>query len=111
MHSFEVHYPYAPKKEYLRLFEKQYGGKLPDRIPLQLINAINYRLVRFDQQDLQHIINIYDAGIYATDKGIGLLMNYLKKEGLYDKTMIIITADHGGVLRTRRERTQAQPVP
>jgi len=37
----------------------------------------------------------YDSGIRFTDEQIGRLINYLKETGLYEKTLIIITSDHG----------------
>jgi len=37
----------------------------------------------------------YDSGIRYTDMQIGKLIDWLKKNGLFEKTLIIITSDHG----------------
>lgn len=37
----------------------------------------------------------YDSGILFTDRQIGRLIEWLKKEKLFDNTIIIITSDHG----------------
>lgn len=45
--------------------------------------------------DLNHLISLYDTGIRYTDYWIGQLVEGLKKRGLYDRTILIVTADHG----------------
>jgi arylsulfatase A-like enzyme len=45
--------------------------------------------------DRQQGISLYDSCIARTDAEIGRLVEYLKRNGLYDNTMIIVTADHG----------------
>ena len=41
------------------------------------------------------LINRYDAGIAAEDAGFQELVDWLKRRDLYDRSMIIVTADHG----------------
>ncbi len=45
--------------------------------------------------DAKEIINGYDAGIRYSDYFIGKITDKLKKLGVYDDTIIIITSDHG----------------
>lgn len=42
--------------------------------------------------------NRYDMSLSSVDKGIGMLLKFLKKEGLLDELIIIVTADHGEAL-------------
>ncbi len=46
-------------------------------------------------RDLEHLIALYDGEIRYTDKAIGKLIEQLKQRGVFEDTMIIITADHG----------------
>jgi arylsulfatase A-like enzyme len=39
--------------------------------------------------------DIYDSSIHWTDRNVGVLVDALKSEGLLDKTMIVISSDHG----------------
>jgi arylsulfatase A-like enzyme len=48
-----------------------------------------------DPRDVEHVVALYDRGIAYADFWIGKLVEGLKKRGLYDRTMIVITADHG----------------
>jgi arylsulfatase A-like enzyme len=95
LHTFEVHIPYTPKKEYLELLEKDYSGNLSINISRTLLNKINNRKIKMNEEDKQHIINAYDAEIYSMDYSFGKLIDFLKQEGLYDSTIIIFTSDHG----------------
>jgi arylsulfatase A-like enzyme len=43
----------------------------------------------------QAVIDQYDTAIANLDEQIGLLFEYLKSKGLYDRSMIVLTSDHG----------------
>ncbi|GAI64626.1 unnamed protein product, partial [marine sediment metagenome] len=47
------------------------------------------------KQDKQHFINMYDAEIRYFDYNFGMIIDNLKKLGILDKTIIILTSDHG----------------
>jgi len=46
----------------------------------------------------QELRSVYDAEIYFMDHHIGLLLDGLKKLDAYDRTLIIVTSDHGELL-------------
>lgn len=68
LHTFEIHSPY--RREYI----------LPA-----------------SQDHKEKIVAAYDSGIFYADFHFGRLLHGLKKLGLYDKTLIILTSDHGEV--------------
>ena len=45
--------------------------------------------------DVRKNVDSYDCGIWNADQGIGQIIAWLKTEGLYQDTAIIVTADHG----------------
>ena len=95
LHTYEVHQPYTPKKEYLRMFENSYSGTLPEHISRELLANINEGRLKMSAEDKQHIINAYDGEIFSMDKAFGVLLDFLKKQGLYENTLIVFTSDHG----------------
>jgi len=99
LHTYEVHHPYTPKKEYLDLFEKHYSGDLPAHISGRLLEKINKGNLEISKEDEQHIVNTYDAEIYSMDIAFGTLVDFLKKEDLYDSIVVIFTSDHGEEFR------------
>ncbi|HXB68817.1 MAG TPA: sulfatase [Candidatus Acidoferrales bacterium] len=48
-----------------------------------------------------HVVSQYDGAIAFLDFQIGELVQHLKKSGLFERTMIIITSDHGEALGDR----------
>lgn len=47
-------------------------------------------------EDAKRFLNLYDEGIRYTDDNIGMIIGWLKENGLYDDDLaVIITADHG----------------
>jgi arylsulfatase A-like enzyme len=94
LHSYEVHHPYTPDDRYLDLFEEDYRGLLPRHISVRLLERLKQR-PRLDHRDLQHIVNTYDAEIRSVDDAFGDLVDYLKRVGSYDRTLMVLTSDHG----------------
>lgn len=56
---------------------------------------LNRMIPKLTQADIQYVKDLYDEEISFTDKHIGRFIDALGKFGLTDKTVIIITADHG----------------
>ncbi|TME71728.1 MAG: sulfatase [Chloroflexi bacterium] len=52
-------------------------------------------LPKLSPQDLAKIVALYDAEIAYLDDRIGRLVSVLKARGLYDHTILVVTADHG----------------
>lgn len=48
-----------------------------------------------DRDVLAELLADYDTAIRYVDQQIGRIVNMLKERGLYDETLLVITADHG----------------
>ena len=59
------------------------------------MQAAAWRGLEVNDEDLRHIQALYDGGIRYTDEKIGEFLSYLQDTGLKDKSLIIITSDHG----------------
>ncbi|MGD8414232.1 MAG: sulfatase [Candidatus Latescibacterota bacterium] len=96
----DPHFPYQPPKRFAEKFTK------PDA-DYTLIDDIESRRVRwydvvydfyeagYNTTDLEHTIGLYDGEIAYADWAIGRLVEGLKSRGLYDDTIVVLTADHG----------------
>lgn len=91
LHMWDVHYDYIPPPPYDQLFDPDYRGAIDGKgyIHNDKINP------EMDPRDLEHIIALYDGEIAYTDYHLGLIFKKLKELGIYDRTLIIVTADHG----------------
>lgn len=47
-------------------------------------------------------MDLYDSEVWFSDKQVGRIIAALKERGLYDKTAIVVTGDHGEVFGSRR---------
>jgi arylsulfatase A-like enzyme len=95
LHTYAVHHPYKPPPPYDRMFDPEYKGHLPPHASLALLDRINGGHVRLTPDDLHHIASLYDGGIRFADTFVGELMRYLNDSAISDKTVIVLTSDHG----------------
>ncbi len=96
IHYGGVHSPFLPLKSYL------YGSPLSfsEIIAISLhenfsIYSKRKALKKVLKKNFKKIKELYDQAIQYVDLQIKDLLNFLKKEKLYENTIIILTADHG----------------
>lgn len=91
LHFYDPHWHYAPPEYALRLFEQRYDGpltglwqdfKTSERSTLQ-------------PADLAHLLALYDGEIRYTDDSLGRFLAHLRRRGLEQSTLVLVTSDHG----------------
>ncbi len=105
MHYIDVHsdsnrLPYEAPYPYSEMFTANYkgnfrGGEEDVWASLYLAQCNLKRRHSLSKVDICYIVDLYDQGIAYMDSEIGNLFNFLKKNGLYGDSLIIITSDHG----------------
>jgi len=93
LHAFDVHAPYNASPEF-NVFYKYRGPSKTEDITLDTIKSL-------ESPEYKHIDSQYDAGIRRADHELGPLFELLDRSGLSKKTILIITSDHGEMLRER----------
>jgi len=99
MGTIDTHGPWIARKPWIDIYSpgpydgpfKQYGtskelGFRPGRMGCSIIPP---------KQDIERLRAIYDSAISYHDLQLGRLVKQLKSWGIWDQTMLIITADHG----------------
>ena len=89
LHLIDVHWPYAPPEE----FRGRFGERPPDIS--DLLQQILNDGPPSSQTQIDHAVNLYDGEIAYVDRELRRFLEYMKAEGLYDSSLIILTADHG----------------
>lgn len=88
-----AHFPYsAPAPYYNKYTSKTYRGRFKYHKPLGL--GRNEELPP-DQEDIRQIQALYDGTVSAVDDGVGRVLKALDKLNLADRTIILVTSDHG----------------
>jgi arylsulfatase A-like enzyme len=95
LHSYEIHHPYTPDEKILDTVADPYTGDLGNVIEVSLLEAVNRQQKSLGPGDLEHIIGAYDAELRSVDNALKVFFAELELRGLYDRTMIVITSDHG----------------
>jgi len=101
LHYLDIHWPYCPP-------EGTYGKY--DATPGTIALCENWRALReqirageieFSEADKRALAARYAEELLALDGQIGALFEELKKRGLWDDTLIVVTSDHGEELMGR----------
>jgi arylsulfatase A-like enzyme len=97
----DAHNPYLPPAPYDTMFP----GKDPTFTSVRygrLMWEMNKRgLQKISDRDREHITSQYDGAIAYEDAEIARLLDRVEELGLWDDTLIIVTADHGEALGDR----------
>ncbi len=96
LHYIGIHWPYNPPEPYAEMFEPDYKGG-------HTFNEAGTRIKRGDmifnnnlpEEENRHAISHYDGAIRYVDFQVGRLIEHLKKKGLMEDTLIVLTSDHG----------------
>ena len=94
IHTYDVHGPYNPLAPYFDLYTK---GRC-EGAHLRTSGGIRpYKLdaSKLIPKEIDYIIAVYDGGINYVDEQLGKIFEKLDQLDIDDKTIIILTADHG----------------
>jgi len=104
LHYTGAHSPYDPPQPYWSLFlhdDLRFSLELPidedcanDAEP----GTIPYTVVDRGITDAGHYAAVYDGEIAYADQQVGLLVEELEHMGLFEDSLLVVTADHGELL-------------
>ena len=116
LHYYDVHSDYRSLPDFESAFLDDYDGHA-DGTTRQLAE-VRKGNVSFDEDDVAHLLDLYDAGILQIDHELGRLLTLLRARGLLDRSLLVITSDHGeeflehgGVLHGRTQFQEVLRVP
>jgi arylsulfatase A-like enzyme len=103
LHYFDVHHPYYPEKlgtsksSVPPAIMKKYGRNSANYAEMEkhLIASVQNGKKPLLDHERKYLVDNYDREIMMLDKNVGKILDELKDRGLYDDSLIIITADHG----------------
>lgn len=89
MNYFDAHNPYWPPSSFRERFSTT--GNHDEPVDLYL----GRDWPSLTSQQLQDEVDAYDGAIAYADSELGALLSDLKKRGLTENTLVVVTADHG----------------
>lgn len=94
VHFFDPHLAYDPPLHFAMPYISDYKGRV--KIPFSPHpKDIRSGKIPLSDEDKKFVIGLYDGEVTATDFELGRFIAYLKENGIYDKALIVLTADHG----------------
>ncbi len=95
VHFREPHFPYDPEPP----FDTKFGpeGPIPKaaRRDVAFFQDVNQGRRSFSPAEREHLVRLYDGSLAYVDQEVGALRRTLEAEGLWEKTVVVIAADHG----------------
>jgi len=110
--GYDTHCPFSRAKG--SLYDKDYKGTVDyskclwtfDKTEPQVIDGKTYypvyspttegkASVLLGEDDIHHLVALYDETIALSDEAIGSFLDEIKNMGLWDNTIIIFTSEHG----------------
>ena len=89
LHLIDPHWPYDPPPELIDRF----GPPPPDIAGL--LRKIVDNEPPSSPREVDQVVALYDSEIASADEALGRFLDTMKNMGLYQRSLIIVTADHG----------------
>jgi arylsulfatase A-like enzyme len=89
LHLIDAHWPYEPPEELLDRFVAQPSDIAP------LLRKIVDNVPPSSPKEIEQVVALYDSEIVSADAALGRFFETMKNMGIYDSSLIIVTADHG----------------
>jgi arylsulfatase A-like enzyme len=95
LHYREPHWPYDPKPP----FDTAFGpdGPIPKNLrdEVAFMVELNHHRRPTTPDEIDHLIRLYDGNLAFVDRELGFLRKTLEGQGLWDRTVVIVSSDHG----------------
>ncbi|MCU0663412.1 MAG: sulfatase [Myxococcota bacterium] len=94
LHYFGPHFPYAPSAKDARRygFDETRCGRIGGTATIEELRRLTDSVT---QDELACVRNLHRAELYRTDAWIAEVLGALDTLGLSDKTLVVLTGDHG----------------
>jgi arylsulfatase A-like enzyme len=91
LHYYDPHWHYDPPPPYDQAFDPSYRGRATGIWwDFKDLDASS-----IDPRDLNHIQALYDGEILYTDREVERLVQEMKRLGLFQNALLVVTSDHG----------------
>ncbi|MDJ0766171.1 MAG: sulfatase [Myxococcota bacterium] len=94
LHYFDPHWDYDPPPPFHRRFtDPTYRG--PATGTWRFIKPFISKRRQMSNEDLAHVVALYDGEIAYTDHHLEQLFAHMKRLGIWDDALVVVLSDHG----------------
>jgi len=94
LHLFQPHAPYTPPNAFVTRRTGTYDGPVDGKRAV-IDGFKNLGEPALSREDFDHLRNLYAANLAYADSAIGEFLQWLRAEGLYERTLLVVCSDHG----------------
>lgn len=91
VHFMEPHLPIIPPPPFLDMFQPP-GNR---EHPIRNISQLKRQGHVFTPAEVASIVADYDSAIAYVDDRLGKILDWLRRQGLYDESLLVFLSDHG----------------
>ncbi len=93
LHFFDPHYDYRAPRRLAKVFtDPGYHGPITGENVTGRTDLVHASM---PPEDREQLLALYDAELAFVDENIGRLLDALREQGRLDRTLIVVTGDHG----------------
>lgn len=93
--SFDPHEPWNPPLHYIRMYEEDEDWQKGCR---KITHSLYGPASILSEQELKNLRTRYAAEVTLTDTWFGYFIDYIKRIGIWDDSIIVVVSDHGHML-------------
>ncbi|MGH7857130.1 MAG: sulfatase, partial [Candidatus Binatia bacterium] len=99
LHFLDLHFPYAPAAPF-DLFTPGVGDGTIARLMRHDPEGFRKRIAEapLSADGVEELRALYDGDLRMVDARVGRVLAFLREQGLYDSSLIVLTSDHGEAL-------------
>jgi arylsulfatase A-like enzyme len=95
VHFREPHFAYDPPPPFNTLFGPDRPLSRAQKTQYDWITDLNWKRKRPEPAELEHLGRLYDGNLAYADRELGELRRQLEALGLWERTLVVISSDHG----------------
>ena len=92
---FDPHEPWNPPEQYIRMYEKDPDWQKGCR---KITHSLYGPASMLSEQELKNLQTRYAAEVSLVDTWFGFFIDYIKRIGIWDDSIIVVVSDHGHML-------------
>jgi arylsulfatase A-like enzyme len=93
--SFDPHEPWNPPEQYIRMYEKDPDWEKGCR---RITHSVYGPATMLSEQELKNLRTRYAGEVTLVDTWFGYFIEYIKRIGIWDDSIIVVVSDHGHML-------------
>lgn len=99
VHWFHPHKPYQPPPPFGKLYDHRRDKTL--QADVETFEEAWKGTIELAAGEVEELRRLYDGEVAYTDQQVGIALGHLQEKGLLDRTIVVVTADHGEMLYER----------